>query len=92
MLRHVYVPNYGVFKAPSFPVDVPLETGEIERKMVESNKPLPDPSTTNLKALLNAKIPLERVNTKIVGGDTLSFLDALENMPSGETETISNQA
>lgn len=86
MLRHVFVPTYGVFKAPSFPVDVPLETGQIERKMVESNRPLPDPSTTNLKALLNAKIPLERVNTKIVAGDALPFVAALEDMPAGEPE------
>lgn len=91
MLRHVYIPTYGVFKAPSFPVDVPLETGEVETKMVESNRPLPKPSTTNLKALLNAKIPLEKVNTKIVGGDALPFVDALEDMPSAEIETISNQ-
>lgn len=92
MLRHVYVPTYGVFKAPSFPVDVPQENGLIERKMVESNKPLPDSSTTNLKSLLNAKIPLDRVNTKIVGGDVLPFLDALEDMPAGEVDTIPQQA
>lgn len=78
MLRHVNVPVYGVFKAPKFPVSVPKETGEVEVKMMDSNAPLPDPSSTNLKALLAGKIPLQKVPTKIVGGDPMPFIDALE--------------
>jgi hypothetical protein len=65
MLRHFQKVVVGLAAAPSFKSYKTLADYSVQEVDVPSNLPLPDASTTDIRRLIEAKIPLETVNTKI---------------------------
>lgn len=77
--------------APSFKETVIGKDGKVETLDVSSSKPIPDPSTTDLEALIDAGIPLQRTNSKVIQSDKELFMDALSRLESDELNSIEEQ-
>lgn len=74
------LPKFAAF-APSFKETKVNDDGSVEEVDVPSNKPLPDSEMFDLKNVLDAGIPLQHVNTKVINpsfGDFAAFANSEE--------------
>lgn len=74
--RSQKMPSNIVASCPSFREIRVLEDGRTQEVMVPANKPLPSADVLKIKNVLDAGIPLERVNSKVLQPDFGDYLTA----------------
>lgn len=76
--RSQQLPINFIAVAPTFKTTQVLEDGTVIEKEVNSASPLPSADTLKIKNVLDAGLPLEEVNSKVLQPDFNAFLGASE--------------
>ena len=84
----VRLPHMSVF-APAFKEIRINEDQTVEEKEIPSNLPLPDGFAFDLEHLIKAKVPIDKVPTKIIQGEFGDFLNFANGEDAGEPEETS---
>lgn len=75
--------------APAFPSYEKQPNGRLKLVMEPSNKKLPDVSTTDLKAVIEAGVPLQSVNPVLIRNGASEISAEIENY--SDFEQLNNQ-
>lgn len=74
--RSQQLPTNIMASCPSFKQITPLEDGTCKEILVPANKPLPSADALKIKNVIDAGLPLEQVNSKVLQPDFGIFADS----------------